>query len=73
MLPRGAEHLVRLVGVVAYYTSAPEARGGAAADEIAGLHRELGAMLTPTFTVMRAWRRAKRVRSRLRVVRGAGG
>jgi tetraprenyl-beta-curcumene synthase len=72
-IPRGAEHLVRLVGVVAYYTSAPEARSGAAAVEIARLQRDLGAMLTPTSAVMRAWRLAKRVRSRLRAVRGADG
>jgi tetraprenyl-beta-curcumene synthase len=72
-LPRGPEHLVRLVGVVAYYASVPEVRGGAAAVEIARLKRELGVMLTPTLAVMRAWRLAKRVRPRLRVVRGAGG
>jgi tetraprenyl-beta-curcumene synthase len=72
-LPRGAEHLVRLVGVVAYYTSAREDSGGPAAAQIARLRSELGPMLTPTFAVMRAWRLAKRIRSRLRPVRGADG
>ena len=64
-LPHGPHHLMTLMGVVAYYTSAPEARGELARPVVARLHRELGPSFLPTLAVMRTWRLAKRVRRRL--------
>lgn len=63
-LPHGAHHLMTLMGVVAYYTSAPEARGEPAQPVVARLHRELGPSVLPTLAVVRAWRLAKSVRRR---------
>jgi tetraprenyl-beta-curcumene synthase len=65
LLPHGPHHLMTLMGVVAYYTSAPEARGELARPMVARLHRELGPSILPTLAVMRAWRLAKRVRRRV--------
>jgi len=65
LLPHGPHHLMTLMGVVAYYTSAPEARGELARPMVARLHRELGPSILPTLAVMRAWRLAKRVRRRI--------
>jgi hypothetical protein len=62
LLPHGAHHLMTLMGVVAYYTSAPEAHGELARPIVARLHRELRPSILPTLAVMRAWRLAKRVR-----------
>jgi hypothetical protein len=41
-LPHGAHHLMTLVGVVAYYTSAPEARGPSVRPLLARVHRDAG-------------------------------
>jgi tetraprenyl-beta-curcumene synthase len=65
-LPHSAHHLMTLVGVVAYYTSAPEARSEASRPVIARLHRELQPLITPTLAVMLAWRGAKRIHARRR-------
>lgn len=65
-LPHSAHHLMTLVGVVAYYTSAPEAHSESARPLVARLHRELRPLITPTLAVMLAWRRAKRMRARRR-------
>jgi tetraprenyl-beta-curcumene synthase len=65
-LPQGAHHVMTLVGVVAYYTSAPSAEGPVAAPLVAAVHRELRPLMGATLLVMRAWRRAKRLRRRLR-------
>jgi Protein of unknown function (DUF2600) len=73
-LPNGAHHIVTLVGVVAYYTSAPAARSDFARPLIAPLRRELAPLITPTLALMRAWRLAKRVRhGRPHGVRGRHG
>ncbi len=61
-LPDRGHHLMTLAGVIAYYTSSPEARLSPAREEIAALHRELRPLLAPALLVMRAWRLAKRVR-----------
>jgi hypothetical protein len=63
-LPQGAHHVMTLVGVVAYYTSAPSAEGPVAAPLVAAVHRELRPLMGATLLVMRAWRRAKRLRAR---------
>ncbi len=61
-LPNGAHHIVTLVGVVAYYASAPAARSDFARPLIAPLRRELAPLIAPTLALMRGWRLAKRVR-----------
>jgi hypothetical protein len=61
-LPNAAHHTMTLVGVVAYYTSAPAANGKLAQPLVAHIHRELRPLITPTLAVMRAWRLAKRAR-----------
>ncbi len=58
----GAHHIMTLVGVVAYYTSAPTATGKLARPLIAHIHRELRPLIAPTLAVMRAWRIAKQLR-----------
>jgi hypothetical protein len=64
-LPDAAHHTMTLVGVVAYYTSAPQARRGSTAALARRVHAELGPVLTPTLAVMRAWRGAKSLRRAL--------
>jgi tetraprenyl-beta-curcumene synthase len=65
-LPDAAHHTMTLVGVVAYYTSAPQARRGNTAALASRVHAELGPVLAPTLAVMRAWRGAKTLRQALR-------
>jgi tetraprenyl-beta-curcumene synthase len=64
-LPHAAHHTMTLVGVVAYYTSAPQARRGIAAALARRAHEQLGPVLVPTLAVMRTWRRAKTLRQGL--------
>jgi tetraprenyl-beta-curcumene synthase len=60
-LPDGAHHIVTLVGVVAYYASAPIANDDAfARPVIARVKRELQPLITPTLALMHGWRLAKR-------------
>jgi tetraprenyl-beta-curcumene synthase len=62
-LPDGAHHIVTLVGVVAYYASAPAAGDDAfARPVIARMKRELAPLIAPTLALMRGWRLAKRAR-----------
>ena len=61
-LPHGAHHLMTLLGVVAYYTSAPEAQSRRVSPIVKRLHSELRPMILPTLAVMHAWRLAKRAR-----------
>ncbi len=63
-LPHAAHHTMTLVGVVAYYTSAPTARSQFAEPLTARLHQQLRPLITPTLAVMRSWRRAKQIRHR---------
>lgn len=62
LLPNNAHHMMTLMGVVAYYTSAAEAHSELARPVVARLHRELRPSILPTLAVMRVWRLAKRVR-----------
>jgi tetraprenyl-beta-curcumene synthase len=64
-LPHAAHHTMTLVGVAAYYTSAPQARRGIAAPVTRRAHEQLGPVLAPTLAVMRAWRGAKTLRQAL--------
>jgi tetraprenyl-beta-curcumene synthase len=63
LLPDNAHHLMMLSGVVAFYSSAPEARRGAARHSVLELHRELRPIIFPTLAVMRIWRLAKKARN----------
>ncbi len=63
VLPDGAHHAMTLVGVVAYYTSAPSARSGPALPVTERMRRELWPLIAPTLALMRAWRLAKRARA----------
>jgi tetraprenyl-beta-curcumene synthase len=62
-LRNGPHHAMTLVGVVAYYTSAPGARGSFARPVSERLQAELTPLISPALWVMRAWRLAKRVRA----------
>ena len=61
LLPHAAHHVMTLVGVVAYYASAPAAKSAFAQPVTARLTAELRPLITPTLALMRAWRLAKRV------------
>lgn len=58
----GAHHVMTLVGVAAYYMSAPTADSEFARPVTLRIHRELRPLITPTLAVMRIWRLVKRVR-----------
>ncbi len=60
--PNEAHHVMTVVGVVAYYLSAPEATGEFARPVTTRIIQELRPLITPTLAVMRAWRGAKRLR-----------
>ncbi len=59
-LPHDAHHAMTLVGIAAYYLSAPEANSEFARPLTARLRGELRPLITPTLAVMRTWRTAKR-------------
>ena len=61
--PNGAHHLMTLVGIVAYYSSAPTASGEFARPITEQIRLELSPLIKPTLAVMRAWRIAKRART----------
>lgn len=62
-LPNGAHHVMTLVGVAAYYISAPTAGNDFARPVTRQVRRELKPLITPTLAVMRSWRAAKQARS----------
>jgi tetraprenyl-beta-curcumene synthase len=62
-LRNGSHHVVTLVGVVAYYASAPAARGPHALPVTERLRGELRPLIAPTLALLRGWRLAKRVRA----------
>jgi tetraprenyl-beta-curcumene synthase len=64
VLPNASHHVMTLAGVVAYYTSAPGARGELAAPIVSRLQRQLAPLIYPALATMRAWRLAKRIRNR---------
>jgi tetraprenyl-beta-curcumene synthase len=63
-LPDASTHLIMLVGVVAYQTTAPGARSELAQPIAARLQTELRPLITPTLWVMRTWRLARRLQAR---------
>ncbi|HWX86769.1 MAG TPA: DUF2600 family protein [Solirubrobacteraceae bacterium] len=62
-LPHAAHHIMTLVGVVAYYLSAPKANDAQAIQVARAVREELRPLMTPVLAVMRAWRIAKRLRA----------
>jgi len=62
--PHGAHHVMTLVGVVAYYTSAPTAKNEFALPVTEHVTRRLRPLIGPTLAVMHTWRAMKRVRTR---------
>jgi tetraprenyl-beta-curcumene synthase len=65
-IPNGTHHLMTLIGVVAYYISAPTASSEFARPVIEQTQNELKPLITPTLAIMRAWRSAKRVRASIK-------
>jgi tetraprenyl-beta-curcumene synthase len=72
-LRNGPHHAMTLVGVVAYYSSAPGAGGELAAPVVKRLDRQLAPLIFPTLWLMRGWRLAKRLRARNRRAPRSGG
>ena len=68
-LPNGAHHTMILVGVAAYYGSAPGAEGALAQPVIARLRRELAPLASPTLAIMRSWRGVKAANAVIRCQR----
>jgi tetraprenyl-beta-curcumene synthase len=62
--PHPGHHVMTLVGIVAYYTSAPTATGEFARCATKPLTSELRPLIGPTLAVMRTWRLAKRLTRR---------
>jgi tetraprenyl-beta-curcumene synthase len=60
--PHGADHVMVLVGVVAYYASAPGADSDFARPLIRDVCRQLRPLVRPTLAIMHAWRMLKRIR-----------
>lgn len=63
-VPRGAHHAMTVVGVVAYYTSAPSAREAFARPVVRDIHRQLRPLIAPTVALMRLWRLTWQLRRR---------
>jgi tetraprenyl-beta-curcumene synthase len=70
--PHGAHHVMTLVGVVAYYTSAPSAQSAFAQPVTEDVERQLRPLIAPTLAVMRTWRWAKLLLHRRPVGNDAG-
>ena len=62
LLRNGPHHVMTLVGVVAYYISAPTAESDFARPVTRHVRQELEPLITPTLAVMRCWRAIKRAR-----------
>jgi tetraprenyl-beta-curcumene synthase len=62
-IPNGTYHIMTLVGVVAYYLSAPTASSEYARDVTEQIRQELKPLITPPFAVMRTWRIVKHARA----------
>lgn len=65
-MPHGTHHLMTVVGIAAYYMSAPTASSDFVRPTIEQAHDELRPLITPTLAIMHAWRYAKRARRALR-------
>jgi tetraprenyl-beta-curcumene synthase len=71
--PHAAHHVMTLVGVVAYYGSAPTASSPFARSATGPMMRQLRPLIGPTLAVMRAWRLGKRVAIQRRRAAGSAG
>jgi tetraprenyl-beta-curcumene synthase len=71
--PHPAHHVMTLVGVVAYYGSAPTASSPYARSATGPMMRQLRPLIGPTLTVMRAWRLGKRLAAQRRRAAGSAG
>jgi hypothetical protein len=73
--PDGAQHVLTIVGVLAYYASAPGADSELMRPVTARLSQLLRPLLAPALATMRAWRAAKRLRGHraAATVTGIGG
>ncbi len=70
-LRNGAHHLMTLAGAVAYWCSAPGARGASARPALATLRQELRGLLFMPLLVMRVWRASRRASLAIRPRAGA--
>jgi tetraprenyl-beta-curcumene synthase len=59
-LPRAPHHLMTMTGAVAFYLSAPGARGAGRRRLTAPIARELRPLLGPSLAIFAAWRGARR-------------
>ena len=66
-VPNGAHHVMTIVGIVAYYASAPTAGDDFARLVTQETARHLHPLIGPTLAVMHTWRAAKRVRRLLSI------
>jgi tetraprenyl-beta-curcumene synthase len=64
-IPNSTHHLMTLVGIAAYYVSAPSASNEFAQDITERIHRDLKPLITPTLAIMRTWRIAKHARAEM--------
>jgi hypothetical protein len=65
VFPRHDHHMATLVGVVAFYGSAPAAAGPTALPVFAAVYGEVGdALMRPTLALMRMWRAIERSKRR---------
>jgi tetraprenyl-beta-curcumene synthase len=64
-VPNGPHHVMTIVGIVAYYSSAPTAAGEFACATTERTVACLKPLMAPTMAVMHSWRIAKRVHHRL--------
>lgn len=65
-LPRAAHHLMTMAGAVAFYLSAPGARGAGRRQLTAPIVRELRPLLAPPLAIFAAWRSVRRDTCRAR-------
>jgi tetraprenyl-beta-curcumene synthase len=61
-LPGGPHHVMMLAGVIAFYSSAPQAGDAHARALVRDLRRSLGALILPPLWLMRVWRLARQLR-----------
>lgn len=57
----GTHHLMTMIGVIAYYGSAPAATGQGAGSVAKRMCGELGPLIAPTLALMQSWRMTKQV------------
>ena len=62
--PNTAHHVMTLVGIVAFYSSAPTATDPFACSATAPLRLQLRGLIGPTLVLMRIWRLVKRIAQR---------